>query len=188
MVDIENLPQNFPTHRQSAEFWEHLGRTVATFGFLEEILGKAIFAMTATTQYSEETINDEYQKWFPKLEKALFDPLGSLIDSFGKAVKVNKSATISPDDRKSLLADLRSASKIRNVLCHGSWRSAGDTSTARPFYINRQKEIFETDIDLGFLSQTAIHVTELACHIINTVTHMGYQFPGSNGPGEAIWK
>jgi hypothetical protein len=48
IVDIKNLPASFPTHRHSAAFWENLGRTVATFGFLEEVLGKAIFAFTAT--------------------------------------------------------------------------------------------------------------------------------------------
>jgi hypothetical protein len=47
IVDIENLPASFPTHRHSAAFWENLGRTVATFGFLEEVLGKAIFAFIA---------------------------------------------------------------------------------------------------------------------------------------------
>jgi hypothetical protein len=38
-------------------FWEALGRTIATFGFLEEVLGKAIFAFTATTQYQESDID-----------------------------------------------------------------------------------------------------------------------------------
>lgn len=48
VVDIDKLPANFPTHRHDPAFWEALGRTVATFGFLEEVLGKAIFAFTAT--------------------------------------------------------------------------------------------------------------------------------------------
>ena len=38
-VDHKNLPMGFPTHMHSAEFWEALGRTIATFGFLEETLG-----------------------------------------------------------------------------------------------------------------------------------------------------
>jgi hypothetical protein len=39
IADIENLPASFPTQRHSAAFWENLGRTVATFGFLEEAEG-----------------------------------------------------------------------------------------------------------------------------------------------------
>jgi len=53
VVDTKNLPPLFPTHRHSAMFWENLGRTIATFGFLEEVLGKAIFVFSATTQYPE---------------------------------------------------------------------------------------------------------------------------------------
>jgi hypothetical protein len=53
VVDIKNLPPLFPTHRHSSMFWESLGRTVATFGFLEEVLGKAIFAFSATTPHPE---------------------------------------------------------------------------------------------------------------------------------------
>lgn len=53
--------------------------------------------------------------------------------------------------------------------------------------MNRQKEVFETAIDIAFLEQTQLHVCDLAASVMNTVTHMGWQFPGSNGPGEIIW-
>ena len=42
IVDMDTLPADFPTHRHKSEFWEKLGRAVATYGFLEEVLGKAI--------------------------------------------------------------------------------------------------------------------------------------------------
>jgi len=32
------------------------------------------------------------------------------------------------------------------------------------------------------------HVTELAMAVVNSVTVTGWQFPGSNGPGEPIWQ
>ena len=51
IIDREKLPQLFPTHGHSPQFWEQLGRTIATYGFLEEVLGKAIFAFTATRTY-----------------------------------------------------------------------------------------------------------------------------------------
>ena len=55
-IDLEALPNMFPTHKHEPKFWESLGRVVATFGFLEEILGKALFALTATKPYSEEEV------------------------------------------------------------------------------------------------------------------------------------
>ena len=38
VIDHENLPESFPTHHHTGEFWEVWGRAVATYGFLEEIL------------------------------------------------------------------------------------------------------------------------------------------------------
>jgi hypothetical protein len=31
------------------------------------------------------------------------------------------------------------------------------------------------------------HVAELVCVVVSSVTHMGWQFPGSHGPGLPIW-
>src|SRR4051794_18222174 len=105
IVDEKNLPKDFPTHLHAGEFWEELGRTVATFGFLEETLGKAIFAFTATREFPEDQIQAEFEKWLPTLQRALSDPLGGLIDAYGKAVRNNKAATISHLD--DLLEGLR---------------------------------------------------------------------------------
>jgi len=178
------LPKDFPTHLHPAEFWEELGRVVASFGFLEEALGKAIFSFTATREYPEAELTAAYEKWLPTLQRALSDPLGGLINSYAKAVRHHGKATVSNLD--DLLADLRAASAVRNVLCHGSWRPPDAHGRSLPFYVNRKDEIFETPIDIAFLRRTRAHVVELACAVMNTVTHMGWQFPGSSGPGVPI--
>lgn len=186
VVDLDRLPDQFPTHRHEGAFWESLGRAVATFGFLEEILGKAIFALTATRPYDEAEIQQAYAEWIPKLERALTDPLGSLIDAYGKAVRDNKAASI--DDFDELLSDLRKASAMRNILCHGSWGLPNASGASVPFFVNRQKEVVETAMDRKFIDQVQRHTAELACSVMNTVTHMGWRFPGSAGPGKAIWE
>lgn len=43
IVDHNNLPDDFPAQMHNAEFWESLGRTVATFGFLEEVFLRPYF-------------------------------------------------------------------------------------------------------------------------------------------------
>ncbi|GAB2903873.1 hypothetical protein GCM10027046_36610 [Uliginosibacterium flavum] len=185
IIDRNGLPVQFPTHRHSAKFWEQLGRTVATFGFLEEILGKAIFAFTATRNYSAQEIDAAYEAWLPQLQRALTDQLWSLAESYGKAVRSSQNATIKNVDE--LVDDIKSATKIRNVLCHGSWRAPDEDGKSLPLFINKDNEIFETPIDMAFLDQVQRHVTELACAVIDSVTHMGWQFPGGAGPGEKIW-
>ena len=87
IVDVGGLPPEFPTHMHDPKVWEELGRTVATFGFLEEVLGKAIFAFSATTQYSDEAVAEVLERWLGQLEKALTDTLGAKIDAYAKAVK-----------------------------------------------------------------------------------------------------
>jgi hypothetical protein len=186
IVDINNLPSLFPTHRHSAMFWECLGRTIATFGFLEEVLGKAIFAFTATTRYPESEVEAAFEKWLPTLERALIDPLSGLIDAYGKAVRGNSEASITNLD--DLLNELRKASVIRNVLCHGSWRTPDADGKSLPLFVNRQKMVWDTAIDIPYLKQTQKAVAELACEVVTTVIHMGWQFPGSRGPGKRIFE
>ncbi len=184
VVDHRNLPMGYPTQMHSAEFWEALGRTIATFGFLEETLGKAIFSFTATRQFPEDELEAQFEEWLPTLERALSDPLGGLIDSYGKAVRANNSATISNLDE--MLEDLRAASTLRNVLCHGSWRTPDDQGRSIPLFVNKRNQVFKDGIDVAYLQQVQQHVAELVCAVINTVTHMGWQFPGSGGPGNPI--
>lgn len=54
ITDHRKVPVNFPTHLHSVEFWGALGRVVATFGFLEQTLGKAIFSFTATREIPDD--------------------------------------------------------------------------------------------------------------------------------------
>lgn len=185
-IDQDCLPERFPTHRHEASFWESIGRAVATFGFLEEILGKAIFSFTATRSYGEDEINQVYADWLPKLEHALIYPLGNLIDTYGKAVRDHPDSEI--DNLDELLQDLRKASQMRNVLCHGSWRLPDTSGASIPFFVNSKKEIFDSNIDRNFIDQVQQHTASLACEVINTVTQMGWQFPGSSGPGKTIWQ
>ena len=185
IVDTARLPKRYPTHAHDGAFWESLGRVVATFGFLEEVLGKAIFAFTATRPYEEPEIEEAFKQWLPKLERALTDPLGGLIDSFGKAVRDHPDEAITnlPD----LLSDLKEASAMRNILCHGSWRPPDSRGASVPLFVNRNKEVIDTAMDCAYLDKVQVHATALACSVINTVTNTGLQFPGSAGPGRPIW-
>ena len=96
------------------------------------------------------------------------------------------SATI--ENLDGLLTDLRKASAVRNILCHGSWRLPNASGASVPFFVNRQERIVDSVMDCQAIDQVQRHTAELACAVINTVTHMGWQFPGSAGPGKAIWE
>lgn len=185
VVDRDNLPPMFPTHRHSPQFWEQLGRTVATFGFLEEVLGKAIFAFTATRKYNADEIDAAYQAWLPLLERALTDQLWNLTEAYGKVASENPATTT--ENINELVELIKQAAVIRNVLCHGSWRTPNAGGGSVPLFVNRQKQVFDTVIDTAYLVQVRAHVAELACSVMDSVTHMGWQFPGGAGPGKIVW-
>jgi len=185
IINQKELPKFYPTHRHSPQFWERLGRTIATFGFLEEVLGKAIFVYTATRQYKEIEIDEAYKAWLPTLGKALSDSLRSLADSYCKAVKTHQAADLGNIDQ--LIDSIKKASEIRNVLCHGSWRVPDSSGKSLPLFVNTKNEIFETPIDIEFLDQIQAHVQELSCLVIDSVTKLGFRFPGSSGPGKVVW-
>lgn len=184
-IDRAELPSMFPTHAHDPDFWEALGRTVATFGFLEDVLAKAIFALTATTRYEEAEIEAAYRAWLPTLESALVDPLGSLITGYEKSIQNHTDVTVQNFD--DLLKDLRNASAVRNVICHGSWGTPNAQGATVPSFVNKKKEVFAAPIDKQYLNQLQQSAADLACSVIDTVTCFGWQFPGSTGPGEAVW-
>lgn len=140
-MDVDRLPFRFPTHRHSSDFWQALGRVVATFGFLEEALGKAIFSFTAMRSYPDEQIEEAYRSWLKTLERALSDPLGNLINSYGRAVRDHGDASI--ENLDELITDLRAAAVIRNVVCHGSWGMSDDAGRSLPLFVNKRIEKFE---------------------------------------------
>jgi hypothetical protein len=176
-VDRRALPALFPTHEHSPQFWEQLGRTVATFGFLEEILGKAIFAFTGTRMYRADEIEDAVKAWAPKLERALKDPLKLLADSYGRAAKENQNAKVENVDE--LIRSIKDAADVRNILCHASWRPPDAEGKSLPFFVNRRNEEVETKMDIQDLCRIQDHAASLAYAVIDTVTQMGWNFPGS---------
>jgi hypothetical protein len=178
VMSRHDLPANFPTHRHPPEFWEQLGRTIATFGLLEEVLGKAIFAFSATTEYTEEKAKKVLAKWQNQLEHALIDTLYPLAEVYAKLVRVHQDSTFPNLD--DLIEDIKKAADWRNVLCHGSWHT--------PFFFNKELEKFDTPIDLASLKQVQAHLVDLIAAVVSSVTHLGWQFPGGAGPGEEIWK
>lgn len=121
------------------------------------------------------------------LGRALVNPLNPVIDTFAKAAKDHPELRLHNLDK--FVQDLRAAARIRNVICHGSWNAPDASGASRPFYVTGKpggQQVFETPITVAWLDQLQAHTCELACEVVNTVTHMGYQFPGGNGPGRPL--
>jgi hypothetical protein len=157
-LDRSAFIPNYPTHAHPPELWEELGRTIATFGFLEDVLVKAYFAITATTSYewqTEEEAKEAVEKWGEQLALAMADTLASLAQKYAAAVRRNKSASFAGID--GLEASIKKAAERRKALCHGFWGKPHASGGSGLSYFrmpgkkvaNLQK--FDTRIDIAWL-------------------------------------
>ena len=119
-VDRNKLPAEWPTHRGTPAFWEELGRTVAAFGFLEDTLARAYFALTATREYASiGEAEAAFPKWRTKLERSLTDTLASLTSKVGEAFE--NDDRVPADVGSDIVRRLHELAIWRNALCHGAW-------------------------------------------------------------------
>lgn len=177
-IDIDKLPSNFPTQNHSREFWEALGRVVANYGFLEEVLGKSIFSFTGAQYHPKDKIKEAFEEWIKTLEKALSESLANLIKLSEETARKYKNYGGKNIDE--LIANLKKSAKYRNVLCHGSWQAPDENNCSKPFFVTNEKDklIWDTPINIEWLNQVQKHIAQLACCIINSVQSAGLNYPG----------
>ncbi|WP_422074432.1 hypothetical protein [Tranquillimonas rosea] len=186
IIDEEQLPDLFPTQNHDPAFWEALGRTIATFGYLEDVMRRAIFFFTGTAEPPAEDVEAATDKWLEKLDQVISDPLGPLIREYIKAIRVHRCQPNADID--DLDTRLKQCARLRNALCHGSWGLPDGNNRSRLNYIEKRSgESMLDRIGVEFLNQTRTGTTELIVDVVNSVTILGYQFPGINGPGEIFW-
>ncbi|MFN7669968.1 MAG: hypothetical protein ACK5S5_05940 [Planctomycetota bacterium] len=189
IVNLAGSPPMFPTHAHDLAFWCSLGRAVATFGFLEEMLGKATFALAGSVDAPEEAaaLQAAVEDLHETLELVLTKPLRTKIDEFEKAAKAHPQQPCA--GLAELVGALREAARVRNVICHGSWGPPDERGASIPFFATGKGErilVFDTPVDVAWLDQLQKQVAELSCQVINAVTLRGYRFPGSSGPGKPL--
>ncbi|WP_444454006.1 hypothetical protein ACTTAI_02475 [Rhodobacter capsulatus] len=183
-LDIDQMPEAWPTNRLSSEFWAELGRTVATFGFLEECLSKAYFALSARTPCLPENAEQAVADWQKTLEQAVSEPLGKRIQLFEKACRSHPD--VDPEKHERLFVELGRGKELRDVICHASWSNCTSSCSAYPLFVSRKMNVLQQEINIGFLQTTRRATAEQILGVINVVTMLGYRFPGTNGPGEDI--
>lgn len=180
-IDQPKLLQSepdWPTHIFPKEFWENLGRTIGTFGLLEEVLVRAVFVITGMRRVENiEKQDEEFKAWIKHLENTLSDPLGHLIKKYERAIKENPE--FSTNETISLIQDLKAQVKWRNLLCHCSWRIPNSDGESIPLYRDKSGEIFDSKIDMKFITGVRSVTITLICRVMDSITERGYDFPGT---------
>ncbi|MCY4541021.1 MAG: hypothetical protein OXB95_01295 [Rhodobacteraceae bacterium] len=134
IFDRSSFPENCLTHHGTAEFWEELGRTIASFSFLEYSVANADFALSSTHQFkTKEEFEAAYKSWEKILQASLTGGLKQRI-ALLKA-HFNGDDRIPKSVAKGIVCRLKEIVDWRNVLCHGAWLQFNeDGSISRRFF------------------------------------------------------
>ena len=144
MIDKEKIHKGYPTHKHQADFWEHLGRTVATFGYLEATLVKGIYVFEVMTKRDKKVNNEKDLKdsedWNNKLNSSLLNnmslPFGELVKKYHNLA--NNNSLINKDD--VIKEGLDEIVKYRNLLCHAAWGLPNKEGKSLAIYVNNDEE------------------------------------------------
>lgn len=185
VVDRARLPDNWPTNAGSPAFWEELGRTVAAFTHLEDMLARAFFGLTGSRPYANmEEASAAFPQWEEELEETLTDSLRALTAKLGKAFKDDERV---PDEvADAFLARLNELRVWRNALCHGAWQGfAPDGSTSLRHFRKAPggPELLENRLTVDDICSIRAETVALTVDVVDIVSALGVRFPGSALPG-----
>lgn len=115
-----------------------LGQTIASFGHLEDMLKRAIFAMERA-RLDGGIGERDFRGWLARMDHVATDSLGTLIDRLERTLIRAEHAD--PD----LIAQLNEVKGWRNLLCHAAWQPTAAGSW-QPVFVNTGGEIFDSTL------------------------------------------
>ena len=181
IVDRERLPLDCPTNKGSRDLWEELGRTVASFGFLEDTLARTHLAITESRECNQDKIDEVFiQKWIQSLEASLYDTLNGLTKRICKALadddRVPQEVGINIVERLKVLA------VWRNALCHGAWTHFDANGSARLRFFRKTKEgpeMLDEHLSPEKIACIRAEAVDLTILLMDVTGSIGVPFPGS---------
>lgn len=139
-MSLPRLPARLPDDMAAA-----LGQAIAGYGFLEEALKRAIYSLTLQG-LGRDADERAIEKWLQRMDDIADDSLGTLIDSFLAAMGRQRVP-----GREALALQLDRIRRMRNLLCHASWRPGAQPGYWHPTFINTKGQRFPEDMAVADL-------------------------------------
>ncbi|WBU57943.1 hypothetical protein [Paracoccus sediminicola] len=155
--------------RLPEDFAAAIGHAVSGFGFLEEALKRAIFALSRDG-LGEAPSDRALNSWLQRMEDVADDSLGTLIDQF---IKQMQRARVK--DRDSLAGALRQIRRSRNMLCHASWKPVADSPRWHPAFLNTKGEAFPDDLGIKDIERIQDQTLDAAARIVAIMRATGIE-------------
>ena len=161
---LPRAPDRLPDDMAAA-----LGHAVAGFGFLEEALKRAIFSLTRKG-LGQDASDRQLEDWLRRMEEIADDSLGTLIDSFGAAMRHAGSP-----GRDELLERLGRLRLMRNLLCHASWRPGRAPGSWHPTFINTRGEHHPDDMTVADIRAVHADTLGVARRVVSIMRRTGIE-------------
>ncbi|MFT4013226.1 MAG: hypothetical protein QM682_07435 [Paracoccus sp. (in: a-proteobacteria)] len=155
------LPQDFATE---------LGRCVADFGWLEEILKRTIYALERA-RLADDLTEAELRAWLSKIQGIADDSMGTLIEQMDAAMRRHPGLR----DRSRITDRLAELRLWRNLLCHASWRPTEVPTLWHPAFVSLRGEVQQKALSLEDLRHIRAQVAEIGERVLRVMRTTGIQ-------------
>ncbi|WP_405405773.1 hypothetical protein [Paracoccus sp. Ld10] len=167
MMPLPRAPDRLPDEMATA-----LGHAVAAFGFLEEALKRAIFSLTRKG-LGHDAQDDALHAWLRRMEEIADDSLGTLIDSFLAAARRGDAVGGDGADVGPLPKTLPDLRRLRNLLCHASWRPGAQPGLWHPTFINTRGQRHPHDMSADDVLQIRDRTLAAARQVVGVMRQTG---------------
>ncbi len=131
------------------DFAKELGQAIAAFGWLEEVLKRTLYALERK-RLAQDLGNAELKRWLHQMDELADDSMGTLIEQLDAALRRHPGVP----DRIALNDQLLELKRMRNLLCHASWRPTKRRDCWHPAFVNTKGEPYPEDISQAELVAT----------------------------------
>ena len=181
--ELKTTVEETPFHDPSSPLWEGIGRTVATFGMLEDLFPRALYIITGHQRVDDtEDAKKQVEDWCADLIRNMSDTLGGLAHSL-EAAWQERDGGLHPENVE-IVQDIQALAKIRNRVCHAAYQDYMSPNIARmsdgPNDAAADNTAREADA-IGALEDARIRVVT-AIAALRTEVRVRYhsRFPGAN--------
>lgn len=164
------LPQDFAVA---------LGRAVAAFGWLEEIIKRTIYSLDRARLAADLT-EPELKRWLHQIEELADDSMGPVIEQLNAALRRHPGIT----DRAEINDQLQQIKQQRNILCHASWRPGSAEGHWHPAFVNANGDPGPGDMNAADIEAIHAQTLDLGQRLIAIMRQTGIVgvWTGDDGP------
>ena len=181
--ELKTKVEETQVHDPTGPLWEEIGRNVATFGMLEDLLPRALYIITGHQRVDEaEDAKQKVEEWCAELIKSMSDTLGGLAHSLETAWK-ERDGGLYPENAE-IVQEIRALAKVRNRVCHATYQDFMAPDVAQMSDRANDPEVDNTAQEADAISalQDARLRVVAAIAALRTEVRIRYQsgFPGTN--------